>query len=408
MLLAVALLGCSTDPADVVGEAVEIGADDPVWDPRSLPVYRLTLPGDWEAQLAALIPTDNCADRESIFGSLDYENPQSGETESYADVAVRYRGHSALTEGQRFGLKVAFDKQDPDARFHGEKQVNLQGTEGDYSEMHERAAQLLMAQLDVPAPKVIHARVYVNDEFQGIFPLSEEPDDQPFLDAHFADPDGHLYKVEGYCGGRADFAYESDDPDDYDKLYEAKAGTAAEDVATDLVPLLKCASGKSGTLVTCLPPLIDVDEWLTEMAVDTTLPDPDGLAAAGQNFMMYADPADGRFVVYGWDKDQATYTDSLESTSIWDFHPSWADSPQLTQDLRAGWAEDYCERVEAAVTAAQALDTDLAELQAFLAPYVATDPFLTDHQWSAQVDEMQADLQARAVEVAREAKLCSP
>lgn len=408
MWLSLLLVACPTDPEDVDGDAIEVGADDPLWDPRSLPVYRLTLPEDWEAQLQALIPESNCDDRESILGTLDYENPQSGETETYTDVAVRYRGHSALSEGQRFGLKLAFDKQDPEARFHGAKQVNLQGTEGDDSELHERIAQLIMGRMGVPAPRVIHARVYVNDAFQGIFPLSEEPDDQPFLDAHFDDADGHLYKVDGYCGGRADFAYETDDPDDYDKQYEAKAGTVPEDATADLIPLLKCASGKSGAPSSCLPLSVDTDEWLAEMAVDATLPDPDGLAGAGQNFLMYADPADGRFVVYGWDKDQATYQDSLESTSVWDFHPTWADSPQLTQDLRRTWAEDYCARLLDAVAEARAADTDIAELQAFLAPYVATDQHLTDADWAGHVGRMRSALAARAADVEAEAKACDP
>lgn len=406
-LLVPALFACSTDPGGT-GGAVEEGAEDPVWDPASLPVYRLTLPSDWQDQLQALIPSGNCDDRGTIPGTLDYENPQSGETETYPDVAVRYRGHSALTEGQRFGLKLAFDKTDPKARFHGEKQVNLEGTEGDFSELHERIAQELMRKAGVPAPHVIHARVYVNDEFQGVFPLSEEPDDQEFLDDHFDDDSGHLYKVEGYCGGQADFTYKSDDPGDYDKRYEPKAGTVAEDAAADLIPLLKCASGKSGALTTCLPEVVDVDEWLAEMAVDTSLPDPDGLAAAGQNFMMYADPSSGKMVVYSWDKDQATFSDSLDSASIWDFNPTWADAPEFTVTVRSTWASDYCAKVSAAADEAREIDAQIAELQDFLAPYVADDPFLSDHDWASQVGQMRSALAARAEAVDAEAATCTP
>lgn len=406
-LLAQLLAGCPVDPEDVVGGAVESGANDPVWDPASLPVFRLTLPEDWESQLTALIPTDDCADRETIVGSLDYENPQSGETESYPDIGVRYRGHSALSEGQRFGLKLIFNATDDAARFHEMQHVNLLGSEGDYTLLRERVAQLLMAEEGVPAPRVNHTRVYVNGEFQGIFPIAEEPDDQPFLDAHFDEPDGHLYKVEGYCGGMADFEDKGDDFDDYDKKYEAKAGTLPEDSEADLIPMIKCATGPAAELEACLPGWVNVDEWLTEMAVDAVLPDVDGLAGAGQNFMIYA-PTAAPMVVYAWDKDQSFYTDSLESSSIFDFHPPWGESPVLTQTMRVTWKEDYCARVTTAANDSLALDATVADLSALLEPYVASDAYLMEKDWASQVGSLRSVLAARAAEAKEEAALCSP
>lgn len=409
MLLLVRLFaGCPVDPEAVEGDAVEVGANDPVWDPASIPVFRLTLPEDWEARLTALIPTDDCADREWIVGSLAYENPQSGETETYADIGVRYRGHSALSEGQRFGLKLLFDTTDEAARFHEMQNVNLLGSEGDYSLLRERVAQLLMAEEGVPAPRVNHARLYVNGEFQGLFPIAEEADDQAFLAAHFDDPDGHLYKVEGYCGGTADFEDKGDDFDDYDKKYEAKAGTMPEDAESDLIPMIKCANGPAADLETCLPTWVDVDEWLTEMAVDAVMPDVDGLAGAGQNFMIYADPTSARLVVYAWDKDQAFYTSSLESRSIFDFHPPWGDSPVLTQTMRSVWKTEYCAKVIAAAEVGLALDATVADLAALLEPYVASDALLVEKDWASQVASLRDSLAERAAEVKEEAAICSP
>lgn len=398
------LAGCEP----VVPPALEIGAEDPVWDPASLPIFRLTLPADWEAQLTALIPTDSCAERGTIFGSLDYENPQSGETETYPDVAVRYRGHSALDDpAKRLGLKLLFDAVDPDVRFHDMQNVNLLGSEGDDSLLRERAAQLLMDRLGVPAPRVNHGRVYVNDAFIGLFPIAEEPDDQAFLDAHFGDPSGHLYKVEGYCGGQADFAYKSDDVADYDTMYEAKAGTSSEDVLDDLLPMIKCAAGLSGDLATCLPESVDVEQWLAEMAVDAAMPDVDGLAGAGQNFMIYADPSSQRMVVYPWDKDQAFRTTDLASSSIFDFHPPWGTPPPVTLSMRQLWSAEYCDLVDRAADEALDLDETVGALAAFLEPYAAEDAYLIEHDWAAQVADLRATLADRAAEAKAEVDVCN-
>lgn len=412
-MLVVTAFSCATvvDPGNPAeGTAIESGASDPVWDPRALPVFRLTLPDDWAAQLTALIPTEDeyCLDRQTIAGSLVYENPQSGDDESY-EVTVRYRGHSALRGDNRYGFKLAFDDVDPDARFHDLKQVNLLGTEGDDTLLRERLAQSLMTTAGVPAPRVNHARLYINDEFQGIFPNAEEPDDQSFLDAHFDDASGHLYKIEGYCGGAADFEDKGDNPDRYDEQYTAKAGTLPEDAATDIIPFVQCVDGSTDAeLATCLDTWTDLDEWITEMAVDAVLPDVDGLAGAGQNFLMYADPSTAKFIVYGWDKDQAFYTDSLVDSSIFSFQPSWNSPPELTLRIRTVWKTEFCGAVEGLLGDYEDLSSQSTELEEFLAPYIAGDPYLDETDWAYQVRTIRESIASHGPDVADQAAACSP
>lgn len=404
---------CADPGAPLTGTAIEVGASDPVWDPRALPVFRLSLDAAWEARLAELIPgedDDECAPRETIPGSLVYENPQSGESESY-EVTVRYRGHSALKGDGRFGFKIAFDAADSEARFHDLKRVNLLGTEGDDSLLRERLAQSLMGTAGVPAPRVNHARLYINEEFQGIFPNSEEADDQSFLDAHFVDASGHLYKSEGYCGGAGDFADEGGDWEDYEEKYDAHAGTDPDDVLEDLIPFVQCVNDSTDAkLAECMATYTDLDEWLAEMAVDAVLPDVDGLAGAGQNFMLYADPSTARFVVYSWDKDQAFYTDSLnEGNTIFNFYPTWRDeAPKLAVRLRSVWREDYCSTIESLLDDYEALATQATDLEGFLAPYIADDPYFTDKAWASHVQSIRDAIALRGPEVAAQAEECDP
>ncbi len=412
MLPLLSLLACAgpADPANVDGDAIEKGADDPVWDPRTLPIYWLTLPDDWKAQLTAAIPSEDeyCLDRTTILGRLDYDNPQSGGTDHFNDVAVRFRGHSTLQGSERLGFKLLFDTLDPDARFYNEKHINLLGVDGDESLLSERLALGLMDAQGVPAGRVIHSRVFVNDEFLGIFPVSQEPDDQPFVDDHFVKESGHLYKVEGYCGGTADFAYEGEDYDEYDKKYVAKAGTLATDVTTDLVPLLNCVAGNDAALQTCLPTHIQLEEWLAEMAVDAVLPDIDGLAGAGQNFLMYNDPVTGTFVAYSYDKDQAFNTDTLESDSIFDFHPEWASPPELTTRMRAIWKSEYCAQVTSVIDDYAKIPAQIDDLVDFLSPYMATDPILTVDAWTGEAGQIQTTITNRVSGLRDQAERCAP
>jgi hypothetical protein len=418
-MFALAVLLPACDPVDpgapLDGTALESGADDPLWDLDTLPIFRLSLPSDWAAQMEALIPGDGewCEPRQTIRGSLDFENPQSGQSEHYDDVDVRYRGHSALTAGQRWGIKLAFDNVDADARFHELKHVNLQGTEGDASLMREFIALRWHRQAGVPAPRVGHARVYINDEYQGVFPNSEEADDQAFLDHHFDDASGHLYKSEGYCGGGADFEYRDDDPDSYDQRYEPKAGTVTDDLAEDMVPFLVClgAAGSDVDAVhACAEQWIDVDEWLAEMAVDALMPDVDGLAGAGQNVMFYSDPSTKKFVAYPWDKDQAYSTDNLETPDIFTFHPPWQDPPVFTTQLRQARADDYCATLSALAGdhTPSALAAEIEERRAFLSPYMRTDPYFEGQQWDSYATGLDDDYASHHDDVASQAEDCNP
>jgi hypothetical protein len=182
---------------DVVGDTAGQNQtpEDDIFDQTVVPVYRLQFADDdWRAELDALVPADICTARGTLKATLSYENPHTGQTEVYPDVEVRWRGQSALKSNSRLGFKVAFDGVGlEDRRFHGEKKINLEGREGDPTFVAQGAGYHLAELLGLPAPREAHAVVYANDVYLGLFPLSEEPDDQPFIDAHFGGMAGDLY-----------------------------------------------------------------------------------------------------------------------------------------------------------------------------------------------------------------------
>ena len=430
MVLFALLIACTTagdDPTGAnAGDSDTAGVDsadsgspdtgpatDAVWDGAYVPVYRITFPtDDWPAELDALRPTEECADRAYLEAAVTYENPQSGETEAYPRVGVRYRGHSALSAGQRFGFKLSFNEYDSAEEFHDLHNVNLMGTEGDFSLMRERLAQDIERELGVPAPRVNHVQLFINDVYQGVFPFPEEQDDDPYLDHHFADQTGGLYKVDGYCGGVADFEVHGSDPSKYVDRYEPKADTTTAQLEADLFPLFACAEGSDSALATCLPTLVDVPEWLTEIAIDMVLPDVDGLAGVGQNFMIYRDPTSTLLVVYPWDKDQSFSLSNAESRSIWGLHPAWGAPPELTTRLRTVWKDDYCAAVlrVAALVTPGAMASRAEVLRALLQGPMADDPWYpaNDRTWKYDVDALIDDFSDHHDEVVAEAIACTP
>jgi hypothetical protein len=385
-------------------------AADPLWDIDFPPTYRLTFPTDtWRDDLVAAVPRpdDECAPRPYLEASLEFDDPSTGETLRFEQVGVRYRGRSAIDDinepdwDKRAGFKIAVDEYAGGGKLFGRGKINLLGTEGDRSQIREFLGLRLARQAGVPAPRTNYAHLFVNDEYQGIFPQSEEPDEREYLDLNFKRSDGPLFKVSGYCGGTVDFDYDGTDEEamaEYLLDYEPKTGTSDEDLATYLVPLLACVQGAEGQVFDeCIADHIDVEAWLRAIAVDIALPDYDGLVGGGKNFLLYRDPSIERFVVYPWDKDLAFDIEDLDPNSgLFGVRPDGSPyTNELVDQLLVLHRADYCEHMAAV---ADVMDPDVVvpfvqgRLE-FLEPLMEADPFIEAGYWDEHVEEIMEGIE---------------
>jgi spore coat protein H len=397
-----------------------IPGDDPLWDVDALPVFELELPDDWQTLLWDNIQVDDlCAERPYTVAQLRFENPLTGETEEWADVGVRHRGYTALTVGssevERVGFKLSFNEFESGRRFHDLKKINLLGTEGDQSLMREHLAFTVSRSVGLAAPRSAYALLKINGALQGVFPNSQEADDSAFLDTHFDDPDGNLYKVSGYCGTIAgDLSYQGADPETYVATYEPKAGTDDAASADDLIPMLACTEeADDDAFRACIEGWIDVDWWLKAIAVDFALPDVDGMSGRAHNYLLYMDPDRGRFVVYPWDRDQAFQLANLREgdASVFDFDTTGVpvEEPVLVDRLQQAYPDEYCAALGEVAAAMEpaAFRAEVEAQGAFLWDLVDADPFLDVHRWKAAVQDVIDSVAERQPRVAAAALECA-
>jgi hypothetical protein len=374
-------------------------ASDPLWDLGGSPTFYVDLPvDDWEAALWELAPEpgDRCPARPYLEGEVTFHNPMTGVKEYWPQVGVRWRGQSALNGGEnaRVGLKLSFNEFMAGREFHSLRKVNIMGTEGDYSLMREHLALRVARDLGIEAPRSTYAHLYVNDVYMGFYPMSEEADDNRYLVNHFDDPTGSLFKVEGYCGGRGAFADVGPDPLDYIRTYDPKGSTPDSAIVDDLFPLIACVNDPDDDVFRdCVRELVDVENWLLEIALDVVLPDVDGMIGAGQNYMIYKRPETGKFIIWPWDKDLAMDDANLDPN--WDItgvHPNWApDFRNLLGDrLVHTFVPEYC-RAVAKVMERYEPDSFVPELEehrAFLAPMIEGDPWMQMGLWGHVTDDI--------------------
>ncbi len=230
---------------------------------------------------------------------------------------------------QRFSLKLDFDRYEKDARLDGLKKLNLHAMSADPSKLRERLGYSLYRDMGVLAPRAVHARVYINGEYHGLFAAVEEVDGRFTANRFPSSGDGNVYKElwpSAYAteDDAKDALRSNDDPDTLD-VSDFLAFKDAVGAATDT------------DFAATLAPYIDFDYLARYIVVNRAINDFDGALAfyygwgpppANHNFYWYHDSESGQFQLIPWDLDK----------TFWYPEPNfWSDNAPNGQNVTPNW-----------------------------------------------------------------------
>jgi hypothetical protein len=116
------------------------------------------------------------------------------------NVAVRPKGNSSLmtvsgSGSKRMSLKIDFNFFNSAQNFRGLRKLCLNNGFSDPSFMREVLGYELFSEMGLPCPRTAFVDVYVNDLHLGLY-TQVEPIDKVFLQRHFANAEGNLYKPQ--------------------------------------------------------------------------------------------------------------------------------------------------------------------------------------------------------------------
>jgi hypothetical protein len=206
---------------------------------------------------------------------------------------------------QRFSLKLDLNEYQEDARLDGLKKLNLHAMAADPSKMRERLGYSLFRDMGLLAPRAVHARLYINGEYNGLFEAVEDVDGRFTANRFPKSGDGNLYKdlwpLENITGARAKAALRTnDDPPSVD-VSDFLAFKDAVGAATERDFEAK------------LSPYIDFDYLARYIVVDRAINNYDGVMGfyaalgpppANHGSFWYHDSDSGRFLLIPWDIDK--------------------------------------------------------------------------------------------------------
>jgi hypothetical protein len=291
-----------------------------VWWPASIAVAALLLWSQLEAQtltaddifndavvheIRLQINPRDWAELKANFQLNDYYPAHftwNGQTRY--QVAVRSRGYGSRSPVKP-ALRVDFDRYDPSQTLLGIPSLVLRNNTQDPSSLHERLSMKLFAAMGIPASRTAHARLFVNDEYAGLY-LIVEAVDRRFLASHLGEDDGYLYNyqwMENYF-----FEYKGADTGLYTPVpFEPETHVRDTDAAPLVEMIRRINEAPAADFLGAVGGLVDVTAFVRQAAVENFLADNDGvLGYAGMNnFYLYRRRSNGISTFIPWDKSEA-------------------------------------------------------------------------------------------------------
>ncbi|HLH55577.1 MAG TPA: CotH kinase family protein [Verrucomicrobiae bacterium] len=211
----------------------------------------------------------------------------------FENVGIRLKGSGTFQPiSEHPSLAVKFNWKESNQRFSGLAKLFLENSAQDASKMCKFVANAVFADGGIPAPRITHARVFLNERDLGIYVVAEAIN-KDFLKHHFGDSSGNMYEAFFSDVGRGLKQDNGPLSDQWD-LRELAAAAAIRDEAVRKQKLSQ---------------LLDVDEFLDFLAIETILANWDGYAYHQNNYRLYHDPVSGRIKIIPHDLDN-TFSES--------------------------------------------------------------------------------------------------
>lgn len=209
----------------------------------------------------------------------------------YTNVAVHLKGAAGSFRpvDDKPALTLKFDKWVEGQVFHGLEKISLNNSVQDYSFLNEKLSRELFARAGVPVPRSDYATVELNGRALGLYVLVEGWNKQ-FLKHHFPDAKSNLYDAPLTA--------------DIDRPLNVTSGENPND-QSDLRALTQaCKDPETTNRLALLEKLIDLDRFISLVALDCLTWNWDGYAMNKNNYRVFHDNSTGRLVFLPHGLDQ--------------------------------------------------------------------------------------------------------
>jgi uncharacterized protein (TIGR03437 family) len=248
---------------------------------------------------------------DNTYGQVDSLTWNGLKSASITNFQMRNRGHGSRSKVKP-SLHIDFNRSVKDQLFLGLTSLDLKNNSQDPSLLHERMSMALFRRMGIVASREASVKLYVNDQYLGVYNLVEPPD-QVMLKRVYGENNGYLYEYRpGDWAGPGlgyHFEYLGDDLDKYaPEPFDPQTHTLAPDTVTLEGMIRTINQAPDSSFISSLSAYLDPKQWLRFIAVETFVADFDcvlGDVFGMNNFFLYRFENKKFSEFIAWDKDNA-------------------------------------------------------------------------------------------------------
>jgi len=318
-------------------ENVNYGDSYKVFENTDIAEIRISIEQD---NLDIIFAPGNEGSYEYLTADFSYESENIPLT-TIPDIGLRLRG-AIPRYSQKRDLKISFNKFVSGRNFYGLKKFNLRSLNRDPSIIREKICLDLLKDINVVSTRSSFVKLYVNNEYWGLF-LNVEQVDENFLNMHFGNSNGNLYK----CARFANLSLREDGdykftfgPPDYAPHQIARAyklsTNESEDDYSDLINFIEVINNTPYyNFTNDLGNSFHVQSFLKAQAVSVMAGDWDGFWFNQNNYYLYYNTGTNRIEFIARDLDLTLGVDwgggEYATPDIYSFGPVNDDRPLINR-----------------------------------------------------------------------------
>ncbi len=298
ILIAILNSGCSSE--DLANPAPDTIDNDTqpnrFFDPNQVLRYDITLSdADWDALRNEGRQISLLANQCPTF--VDYTFFSANLTidgQTMENVPIRKKGSLGSLSRFRpsFRISVGRGPENEGRTFDGQRRFTLNNNFQDPSDIEQCLAYSVFTAAGLPAPRCNFAEVTAQGDFLGTY-THVESIKKPFLRRVFGNDSGNLYEGQG-----SDFSENMKDS------FQLKTNEELND-RSDLDLVIQALAVPDAQLWDSLNNVIDMEQFLSFIAVEALTGHSDSYSGLQNNFFIYHNPDDDRFHFIPWGPDQS-------------------------------------------------------------------------------------------------------
>lgn len=235
--------------------------------------------------------------------------------EEYSNIAIRYKGNSSLRQNSnKLPLRIDMNKYTDGQSLDGIEEFVLNPNYKDSSQIRETLSYEIMREEDFPSEYTSFVKVYINNEYIGIYTMVENVDEE-FLERNFDNSDGILIKSSN---SSTSFEYIDANPYSYSNSFDIKQGND-EDIQEFIEFLEFLNSDVDENYEEEILEQLDVYGTLDYFAMLVVQSSMDSYLYSGRNFYLYFDTSEEKYKFIPWDMNESFGVYMNESANLkWD------------------------------------------------------------------------------------------